>query len=65
MLEMYLDYAMMHKQPMDDGYTPSEEGIQNTEYGVQTQKILRDGQIYIQRGAVIYTLQGQVIEAGK
>ena len=65
MLEMYLDYAMMHKQPMDDGYTPSEEGIQNTEYGVQTHKILRDGQIYIRRGAKTYTLQGQVIEAGK
>ena len=65
MLEMYLDYAMTHKSPMDDGYTPSSEGIQNTEYGVQTQKILRDGQIYIQRGAVIYTLQGQVIEVNK
>ena len=61
MLEMYLHYAMTHKTPMDDGYTPSSEGIQNTEYGVQTQKILRDGQIYIQRGAKIYTITGLVI----
>ncbi len=66
MLEMYLDYAMTHKAPMDDGYTPSEEGIEEcTVYGVESKKILRDGQIYIQRGAKIYTLQGQLIEAGK
>lgn len=65
MLEMYLDYAMTHKEPMDDGYTPSTEGIESVESVVESKKILRDGQIYIQRGAVIYTLQGQVIEAGK
>ena len=57
MLEMYLHYAMTGKE--------IPQGIQHTEYKIQTQKILRDGQIYIQRGAKIYTLQGQVIEAGK
>lgn len=71
MLEMYLDYAMAHREPMDDGYTPSEEGIQNTAHSTQAQKIIREGQIYIQRGMVsdqdvkIYTIQGQVIEVNK
>ncbi len=71
MLEMYLDYAMTHREPMDDGYTPSEEGIQNTVHSTQAQKIIREGQIYIQRGMVsdqdvkIYTIQGQVIEVSK
>lgn len=62
MLEMYLDYAMTHKAPMDDGYTPSEEGIEEcTVYGVESKKILRDGQIFIQRGAKIYTITGLAI----
>ena len=65
MLEMYLDYAMTHREPMDDGYTPSEEGIQNTVHGTQAQKIIREGQIYIQRGSKTYTLEGQVIEVSK
>ena len=66
MLEMYLDYAMTHKAPMDDGYTPSEEGIEDLRFEIEDcKKILRDGQILIQRGAKIYTLQGQLIEAGK
>ena len=71
MLEMYLDYAMTHREPMDDGYTPSEEGIQNTVHSTQAQKIIREGHIYIQRGMVsdqdvkIYTIQGQVIEVNK
>ena len=64
MLEMYLDYAMTHKAPMDDGYTPAE-GVESVEFKVESKKILRDGQIFIQRGAKIYTLQGQLIEAGK
>ena len=59
MLEMYLDYAMTHREPMDDGYTPSKEGIQHTEYRIQTQKILREGHLYIQRGDRIFTIQGQ------
>ena len=65
MLEMYLDYAMTHKAPMDDGYQ-EPQGIESTNYQQPiTNKILRDGQIYIQRGAKTYTLQGQLIEAGK
>lgn len=65
MLEMYLDYAMTHKDPMDDGYQ-DPQGIEMTNDQLPiTNKILRDGQIYIQRGAKIYTLQGQLIEAGK
>lgn len=66
MLEMYLDYAMTHKTPMDDGYKPSEEGIEDLRFEiVDCKKILRDGQIYIQRGAKTFTIQGQVIEEGK
>ena len=61
MLELYLDFAMTHKTPMDDGYQ-DHQGVQNTEYRVQTQKILRDGQLFIQRGEKIYTLQGLEIQ---
>ena len=65
MLEMYLDYAMTHKSPMDDGYTPSTEDvcIQKSEF--RSTKILRDGTLYIRRGEKTYTVQGQIIEAGK
>lgn len=66
MLEMYLDYAMTHKQPMDDGYKPSEEGLENWKLEIDDcKKILRDGQLFIQRGAKTFTIQGQVIEEGK
>lgn len=61
MLEMYLDYAMTHKMPMDDGYR-EPEGIENTslrENGVGSYKIFRDGQLLIKRGDKFYTLQGQ------
>lgn len=59
MLEMYLDYAMTHKQPMDDGYVePDPEGVQNPEYSVQSKKILRDGQLLILRGDKKYTITG-------
>ena len=63
MLEMYLDYAMTHKSPMDDGYVePDPEGVQNPEYSVQSQKILRDGQLLILRGARTFTVTGLEIE---
>lgn len=61
MLEMYLDYAMTHKMPMDDGYR-EPEGIENTainQNGVDSYKIFRDGQLLIKRGEKLYTLQGQ------
>ena len=60
MLEMYLDYAMRTKSPMDDGYQ-EQEGIQNTEYRIQTHKILREGQLFIRRGEKIYTVDGQLV----
>jgi hypothetical protein len=60
MLEMYLDYAMMHKEPMDDGYRPSEEGLEDLRFeDLKVQKFMRDGQLLIRRGNQIYTLQGQ------
>lgn len=65
MLEMYLDYAMTHKAPMDDGYQ-DPQGLPTTNYqSPTTKKILRDGQILIQRGAIedrdvkIYNVLGQ------
>ena len=60
MLEMYLDYAMTHKAPMDDGYKPSGEGIEVTGDGLRVteRKILRDGQLYIQRGGKLYSVTG-------
>ena len=60
MLEMYLDYAMTHKEPMDDGYTPSEEGLEDLKLeDLKVQKFMRDGQLLIRRGNQTYTLQGQ------
>ncbi len=61
MLEIYLDDAMHDKLPMDDGYKPSEEGVDSVEFKVESNKILRDGQILIQRGAKIYTITGVVV----
>lgn len=59
MLEMYLNDAM-HKEPMDDGYKPSHEGIEDVRFEIEDcTKILRDGQLYIQRGAKIFTVTGQ------
>ena len=62
MLEMYLDYAMTHKSPMDDGYTPSTEGVEEPIANSQQPKaikILRDGQLFIQRGENIFTIDGR------
>lgn len=62
MLEMYLDYAMTHKEPMDDGYKPSTEGLEDLKFeDLKIQKILRGGQIYILRGEKVYTLMGTEI----
>ena len=62
MLEMYLHYAMTHKTPMDDGYKPSSEGVESVEYRVESKKILREGQLFIQRGAKKYSLTGVEIK---
>ena len=53
MLEVYLHYAMTGKDV--------PQGIQYSEVSIQTQKILRDGQILIQRGGRLYTITGLVI----
>jgi hypothetical protein len=59
MLEMYLDYAMTHKTPMDDGYKSSEEGLEDSKSkDLKNQKILRDGQLLIQCGDKKYTITG-------
>ncbi len=60
MLEMYLDYAITHKEPMDDGYQETQS-IQNTEYRIRSKKIIRDGHLYIQRGDKVYTVTGSYI----
>lgn len=58
MLEMYLDYAMTHKQPMDDGYK-EPEGVENVQRdNVPCTKKLHEGQILIQRGDKKYTITG-------
>ena len=56
MLEMYLHDAMQ-KLPMDDGYRP--QGVESVEWSTPSKKIFREGQLLIQRGDKIYTLQGQ------
>lgn len=57
MLEMYLDYAIRHKEPIDDGFVDKEDiQIQHSE--TKSQKILRDGQLLIQRGEKTFTAQG-------
>ena len=63
MLEMYLDYAMTHKQPMDDGYREPQGLEEVMGYGlwVTGKKILREGQLYIQRGAKLYTVTGETV----
>ena len=51
---------MTHKEPMDDGYRPSEEGLEDLRFeDLRVQKFMRDGQLLIRRGNQIYTLQGQ------
>lgn len=61
MLEVYLAYAISHKMPMDDGYVP--QGIPTTnDQRLTTKKILREGQLYIQRGEKVYTVQGQTVK---
>ena len=60
MLEMYLNYAIKHKSPMDDGYVPSKEGIEDLRFKIEDcTKILREGQIFIVRGERVFTIQGQ------
>lgn len=59
LLELYLDYAMTHKVPMDDGYKP--QGIADANANAKAIKILRDGQLFIQRGDRLFTVTGTYI----
>ena len=60
MLEMYLDYAMTHKEPMDDGYKPAEQGVKTVAPGIQT-----DGYMYNMVGKrVDASYHGIVIQNG-
>ena len=60
MLEMYLDDAMHSKLPMDDGYVEPQglEEVESKKSRVESKKILREGQLFIQRGDRIYTVTG-------
>ena len=59
MLEMYLDYAMTHRTPMDDGYQLL--GVESPKSKVESIKILRDGLLLIQRGDKLFTVWGQEV----
>lgn len=61
MLEMYLQYAITHKTAMDDGYQ-EPQGVESVEWRGESTKVLRDGQLLIQRGENTYTIQGQIIQ---
>ena len=64
MLEMYLDYAMMHKEPMDDGYQEQQALEDMTDERLEVrEKILREGQLFIRRGEKIYTVTGQLYQS--
>ena len=60
MLEMYLNDAM-HKEPMDDGYQ-EPQGVKEVNVQITGQKILREGQLFIQRGDRIYTVTGLEVQ---
>ena len=64
MLEMYLAYAMTHKEPMDDGYQEQQalENVTDERLEVR-EKILREGQLFIRRGEKIYTITGQLYQS--
>lgn len=59
MLEVYLHYVMTGEE------IPQTQAIETVSTSERVTKILRGGQLFIQRGAKTYTLQGQIIEAGK
>ena len=61
MLEMYLDYAIKHKEPMDDGYETATEAIEDVPENtspLKGRKFFRDGQLFIERGKKVYTIMG-------
>ena len=60
MLEAYLHYAMTGTEIWADE-DDDDDAVEVVCPSEKVQKILRDGQIYIQRGAKIYTITGLVI----
>ena len=61
MLEMYLDYAIKHKEPMDDGYETATEAIEDVPENtspLKGRKFFREGQLFIERGKKVYTIMG-------
>ena len=64
MLEMYLDYAMTHKTPMDDGYQEQQALDELRDESLEfREKFLREGQLLIRRGEKIYTVTGQLYQS--
>jgi hypothetical protein len=61
MLEMYLDYAMHNKLPMDDGYQEPQGVVTVSDERFRGRKIFRDGQILIERKGQVYTPMGQKV----
>ena len=62
MLEVYLDYAMTHRAPFDDGYQPKEQAVEPVFSPAPSTKILRDGQLLILRDGKTYNVTGQMVE---
>lgn len=62
MLEVYLDYAMTHRAPFDDGYQTKEDALEPVFSPAPSTKILRDGQLLILRDGKTYTITGQMVE---
>lgn len=61
MLEMYLDWAMHNKEPMDDGYQ-EPTGLESVKHsGVKGKKTVRDGRLLIIQGEDEYGPAGQRI----
>ena len=63
MLELYLDYAITHKQPVDDGYQNTENIPAVIDVQPAATKILHNGEILIRRGDKIYTLTGKQVNS--
>ncbi len=61
MLEVYLDYAMTHRAPFDDGYQTKEDALEPVFSPAPSTKILRDGQLLILRDGKTYTITGQMV----
>ena len=62
MLEVYLDWAMHNKSPMDDGYGQTTGLNHTTSAPLQSSKILRDGHMVILHGGKEYLPEGRQIK---